>query len=337
MHRIIALSVCVVVGCGDSSSDDDGPGITSKIGTFEIPFAGRPRLDLLFVVDNSSAMTQYQSQLVASYAKFADTLATTNGGQPDLQIAVTTGDPASGGVLRTAASVNGAILIDGVRDGVRVQNYTGTLGTALTELLDAGISGATSQELLGAIPRALDQNPTFVREYSYLAVVVIAASDDAASSDVMAVANELKNRLSASRDLIVVGVYARPAPRLDSFLAQFPYRNAYTAIDAADPSAGLAELTYYKTTLGAPCLAWAPLDIDPDTAGAQYECSVVETVVERGAETLLPRCGSEQPCWDFVPDPINCFLGDHLLLRVDRAEAGAPYEASIVKGECLIE
>ena len=330
----IALCVCLLVGCGDPPSD--GPGITSKIGVFEIPIAGRPRLDLLFVVDDSSEMTRYQAQLVASYSKFADTLAGVQGGTPDINVAVTTGDPAAGGALRTASSVSGPVLIDGMRDGVRIQNYTGTLGAAMTELLDAGTAGATGQHVLDAIPLALDQNAMLVREHAYLAVVLIAASDDASSVEVAALAAELKARRSDPSTLLMIGVYAQPAPRLDAFLEQFPYRNAHTAIDASDPSAGLRDLTYFKTTLGSPCLEWTPFDVDPEMVGGQYECSVVETT-DSGIETLLPRCGSEQPCWDFVPDPLNCLSGEHLGLRIERGFAGNPYEHTIVRGQCLIE
>src|SRR5690242_8702684 len=105
--RCLAVTMCLLAACDDSSGG--GPGVTSEVGTFEIPTAGRSSLDLLFVVDNGPQMATYRDPLLAHYPEIADVLATVPYGQPDLQLAVATADPANGGALRTVPSVDGAL------------------------------------------------------------------------------------------------------------------------------------------------------------------------------------------------------------------------------------
>src|SRR5262249_724430 len=148
------------------------------------------------------------------------------------------------------------------------------LPAAITALIDAGTAGGGPRPL-DVIPLALDGEPELVREYPYLAIVVIAGADDASSAEVAAMANALKNRKTDPTHTVGVRIYPRPAPRLDALLDQFPNRSAYSAIDAADPTEAFASLLDYpRVSLGAPCPDWTPLDTDPVTDGVQPECSV---------------------------------------------------------------
>ncbi len=313
--------------------------MSSRVGVFEFPTSGRSKLDLLFVIDSSTAMAPYREHLVMQFPRFADALTLVGGGMPDVNIAFASADFAAGGELRTSPRVDGAYIIDGLRDGVRVQNYTGDLGSLLAELADVGATQSAPPRPLDVVPLALAQ-ADFVREHAYLAVVVVAATDDASTAAVQDVVAALKSMKSDPASVLAFGVYAAPAPRLDAFLAGFPNRATFTPIDAEDPSEGFADIvTIHRTTGGVPCIEWRPADVDPDTTGEQYDCVIDQRDYATGMSTILPRCGatSDLPCWDIETDTQSCFLDDHLRFVLDRGMQGIPYEGALIHGECVIE
>jgi hypothetical protein len=331
------LVACALGACTESPPGTGGPNVTSRIGEFTLWVGGRGKLDVLFVVDRSPQMAPYQAGVLGAFPRFAEILAAIPGGAPDLNIAVASGDLADGGALRTSAHVDGSFVIDGWRNGARAQNYTGELGSALAELADVGITGDSQPRLLDVVPLALAA-PEFVREHAYLAVVVIAASDDASTIAVDALATQLKQLKADPAKVLVIGIYPKPADRLDALLAAFPNRSDHTPIDANDLGVAFRIISQlHAVTLGIPCLDWAPLDLDPVTEGGQYDCSVEHTADDLSAN-ILARCGGGAlPCWDIVVDPMSCQHGDGFRAVFEHGALGLPWEHATLRGQCLIE
>jgi hypothetical protein len=104
-----------------------------------------------------------------------------------------------------------------------------------------------------------------------------------------------------------------PATRLMEFLQYFPNRNTAVTICQPDLSGGLSVIAeLLKTALGNPCIEGQLADVDPETAGIQYDCSV-SYVTNQGkptqTETILPACNptdSNVPCWKIDSDPMGC-------------------------------
>ncbi len=127
---------------------------------------------------------------------------------------------------------------------------------------------------------------------------------------------------------------ATPSVRLSYFLEQFPQRNVATSVCAEDYSDALSELaTLQATILGVPCIEGS-LDIDPVTAGIQYDC-VVSDVRRDGdqlvEEIILDECppdgpvAGDFPCWWIEHDPRVCpDTETGTILRVERSSATVP-------------
>lgn len=126
-----------------------------------------------------------------------------------------------------------------------------------------------------------------------------------------------------------------PAVRMKSFLDQFPDRNAFASACQSDLSGALTQLAaLIRNVMGSPCFDVPLADVDPATAGAQYDCSVSD-VINPGAanqrETVLPACNNvslprdstNKPCWSIQTDTVNCTAEPNLTLKVERNEAPA--------------
>jgi hypothetical protein len=330
--RVFIVIMCMLTACTEPATE--GPGVSSRVGTFEYSMAGRSRLDILVMVDDSTAMAPYRERAVAELAEIGAILDQLPGGTPDVNIGVTT---AAGGAFRTAGSVDGDWIVDGMRDGVRTQNFTGTLGSAIATLVDVGATGTGAVQALDIMAQPLAA-AGFLRDRAYLLLAIVAASDDASTIGVDAAVTSLKAMKADPLDVIVAGIVPPSAPRLDAFLSSFPNRATSTSIDADDytPAFDLIE-QLQRTVLGVPCIEFTPLDVDPDTEGPQYDCNIEDRRVVEGT-VRLPQCtGSNQPCWNFVAEPINCTYGSGLAFRLDRGSTGLPYDGTVIHGECLIE
>ncbi len=115
-----------------------------------------------------------------------------------------------------------------------------------------------------------------------------------------------------------------PPTRIQFFLDQFPNRTTSTNICQADLSGGLqliAELL--KAAIGDPCINGILADVDPNTAGDQYDCQVSYVMnfgKPNAVETVLPECDAAQsvkPCWHLIPDATKCPTGSNLILKVE--------------------
>lgn len=129
---------------------------------------------------------------------------------------------------------------------------------------------------------------------------------------------------------------ADPPVRIKQFLDSFPERSTFSTICQQDLSGGLAQIAQLlKLALGDPCIEGTLADVDPNTPGAQYECSVSD-VLHFGkvneSETVLPECNNagspasstNKPCWSIQVDAAQCTSKLNQILRVERDTAPAP-------------
>ena len=139
---------------------------------------------------------------------------------------------------------------------------------------------------------------------------------------------------------------ADPPTRIKFFLDQFPNRSTFTSICQQNLSGGLQLIAQLlKTAIGDPCIEGKLADVDPETAGVQYDCSVSDVTNARKpnqSEKILPACkeGSpgmytNMPCWRIATDMANCMKAPHHVLKIERAEAPPP--ETIVFANCVTE
>jgi hypothetical protein len=224
-----------------------------------------------------------------------------------------------------------------MRDGVRVRNYTGDLGSALVQLADVGATATSAPRPFDVLPLALDA-PGFLRANAPLGVVMINGTDDASTTTAQDIAVQLKIAKTDPANVMVFGIHPQPAPRLDDFFSRFPNRAGVTPIDAVDLSEGFRMIQQLYRTVGlAACLYTPPIDVDPETPGQHYECAV--EVFDNAAKTsaLWKRCDQNvKPCWDVRPDPGWC-SGEYLRLVIDFGPEKLPYDGGEIRGQCLAE
>jgi len=138
---------------------------------------------------------------------------------------------------------------------------------------------------------------------------------------------------------------ADPPIRLKSFLDQFPNRSTFVSICQSSLQGGLQQIAeLLKSVVGNPCIEGKLADVDPNTAGAQYDCSV-SAIQKSGTadqvETVLPACvpdsdaAANSPCWRLITDDTKCTAGDHVLLKVEGQDA-LPTDTHIV-ANCVTE
>jgi hypothetical protein len=329
---------------------DDGPsggGTTGEthVESYHLPAQQAPKLDLLFVIDDTTAMASHQTALQALPAMVEAGLASSTGVVAHYHLGVVTTDSATSGNLRTSSSVQGTFINhDEGTFGGSPNNYTGSLGAALTSLFPSSATSNAQNRPLATMRAALDANAAnagFRRSDAYLGMVTITASDDASSGTPEEYASFLKTAQSDPTNVIVSGVIPSGASRISTFHAQFPNRNDVSSIDSTDYSGALdmfAQL--YKTTLGYACNK-EPADVDATTPGPQYDCSFI--YLDGSAEHLLPQCGNtSQPCWELVvADPQICTdpaTRAHLQTRgftSSTSASGDPYHPE-VRGQCVV-
>lgn len=128
---------------------------------------------------------------------------------------------------------------------------------------------------------------------------------------------------------------ADPSTRLVQFLNEFPNRNTFQTICQQDLSGALTQIAQLlRTVIGTPCIEGNLADVDPETPGPQYDCSVSDVRNYGKAnqtESVLPQCNNDadpaastnKPCWSIQTDQMNCTAAPHLTLKIERDEAPA--------------
>jgi hypothetical protein len=167
-------------------------------------------LDLLFVVDNSSATSDEQTVFAANFPKFVQTLDAFPGGRPNLHIGVVDStvdigntnygpgcpspDPGDDGLLVNTPRITGCSPPTGrfITDiasstGGRTTNYSGTLDAAFSCIAQIGSTGCGFEAQLEGMKRALDgsrlENAGFLRPDANLAIMILTDEDDCSVAD----------------------------------------------------------------------------------------------------------------------------------------------------------
>lgn len=124
---------------------------------------------------------------------------------------------------------------------------------------------------------------------------------------------------------------ADPPTRIKFLLDQFPNRSTFTTICKADLTDGLVLIAQLlKSVIGDPCIEGKLSDVDPNTPGPQYDCSVSDVTNQGKAnqtETIIPQCdanASNKPCWRIDTDVMNCPNSDNFVLKIERVESPPP-------------
>ncbi len=129
---------------------------------------------------------------------------------------------------------------------------------------------------------------------------------------------------------------ADPPTRIKFLLDQFPNRSTFTTICQQNLSDGLVLIAQLlKSVIGDPCIAGKLADVDPNTPGPQYDCSVSDVTnfgKANQSEKVLAQCNdaaSNKPCWRIVKDAALCptSMGtnpDNFILKIERAESPPP-------------
>jgi hypothetical protein len=180
---------------------------TTHVGRPPGAAAAEPKkLDVLFVIDDSTALDKLQEAVVTSFDRFLAPIATSASGMPDLHVGVVSANVGAGGydidgceglgddgVLQNTphgmcTPPNGRYIEDiAAPDGTRVRNYTGEIGDAFTCIARLGIGGCGFEQHLESMKRALDghraENEGFLREGSYLVVIIFGDEDDCSAAD----------------------------------------------------------------------------------------------------------------------------------------------------------
>ena len=144
---------------------------------------------------------------------------------------------------------------------------------------------------------------------------------------------------------------AAPPIRLAAFLREFANRNSITSICTANLSDALRNIAeLLKLAIGNPCLQRALSDRDPRTAcdgatgaGCEYECSVMDVRnpnSDNREEQVIESCarnGNTPPCWQIVPNLMECPTApDNLSIVVNRGGT-APPSGTFLEVQCVTE
>lgn len=131
---------------------------------------------------------------------------------------------------------------------------------------------------------------------------------------------------------------ADPPIRLQFFLDQFPNRSTFATICQKNLSGGLQQIgELLKTVIGDPCIEGKLADVDPNTGGAQYECSVSRVTGDE--EKIVPACPGPlptDPCWRIATDAASCPNSDHLVLKIDNQDRIMEQDSHIL-ANCVTE
>jgi hypothetical protein len=294
MWRLIAI-VGLFTACTEASPPV--PASSSHVTVHEIAENRPPRLDLLIVVDNTTAMAPYQARMAMLPKLIETTVQATALGRLDVRIAVVTND----GLLRRTASVaDPFIAFQTDFDLVTTTNYQGTLEDTLGALMKVDATNDGPSQPFAAQRRALEnQLDGFLREGASLGVLTISAVDDASPLLVSEYVTWLKSLEPDPSRVYLTGIYAKPSTRLDELYGSFPDHSLTISIDDSDyrPAIEAFEQVIKTNLLG---LCWTASDVDLDVAGSQYDCTFTAEI--HGVERALPPCASagDQFCWQLV-------------------------------------
>jgi hypothetical protein len=335
------LGALLAIGCGSPPAEPtcgDGSCSSEKTVTWaQVASESDLVLDVLFIVDDTSAIAGSRDLLGAAYPQIAQLFEGFPGGLPSIHLGVAAAslgappscDVATGGPPPTrAGACGGSDANQFLSTGPCGQDpsFTGSFSDALSCLADLGTGGCTptrplavAREILEASSVAGSGWTDFLRPSATLLLVFAAGQDDASGpandlTDVAAFASYLR-ALKSDPDYQILVLATAPssactnplatvAPRLSAFVSDFGFDGLGAC--TADLAAGLDLLLSPKVQpFSAPrCLAGIR-DVDPATPELQADCVVDERVSATDgfrSDSLLQSCDvSAPPCWVFAP------------------------------------
>ena len=290
-----------------------------------------PKVDVLFVIDSSAAMTPYEAQVRQTLQVVAQTAEQRlRGPRANLHVGVLTADLGDAGAMRHTSGVDGTYMIDRYTPSVDMRNYQGAFADTMLALTDVGTAGSSTAQPLEAIELALGdpQNAGFLRDDAKLAIVILAAEDDASTGDPAEYRAFVQGLKPDADDAMIAVAAPDGATRLAAFAAgkiapltgegvvDFVFQNACVP----DASGEGNPWTCFDTDL---------LDSDPAQYGVQPSC------VASDSGGSYPACGDESatPCWRIETNTGEC--GEGLRFTIDRGAEDPPSLMNQVTVECI--
>jgi hypothetical protein len=345
-RAVLALST-LVAACGNSLP---GPCEDGSCGTqvsvrkmFQLGFSRR--LDLLFVVDDTSAIGPHADAKAAGLAAIAQRFLEPG---PDVSLHVGfvragTCDTSTRGAACGVAAPEQFLSLEWCRTITNCNSGTGW-ADAFTCLGDLGATNCGPAQPLAATLGALTGAPRagwegFLRRDAYLMVVIIAGADDASGppgspTPVEAIANALK-ALKPDPSQVLVSLIGPAnctademhAPRLESFVNQFGANGLRLPVCSGQWPVAFDRVLSDTGEALIPCLQNVR-DLDLDTPGLQPECIAEShslTPDQSIVNAPLPFCDdSPPPCLRLDPPGPYCNGYHAIIMRAaDWCEAAA--------------
>lgn len=218
-----------------------GVGVTGSRQTDRFTQADKPKVDQLFVIDNSGSMTDKQGQLAASAHSF---LAQALADHLDFHIAVTTTGliPASGGWTMCPGGAQGGengrfFPVDGSSPRILdpgTPNLESAFATNMQvgtcHWLEQGLGGAKaalSQPLVDEVddpttPQPNDGNAGFLRPDARLSIVVVSDSDDQSPGEVADYLNFFRGLKGGREDQFIFSTITTPDDKANCVSGESP-------------------------------------------------------------------------------------------------------------------
>jgi hypothetical protein len=355
MTRAVLACTALAAGCGDSlpgPCEDGSCGTQVSVKkTFQIGV--NRRLDVLFVIDDTSAMAPHADALAAGMTATANRILEN---APKVSLHV--------GFVRAGtcdASTRGAACGVGAPEQFlrsewcnTISNYEGGWVDASACLADFGTTNCGPAQPLATTVAALAGPPragweAFLRPDAYLMVVIVAAADDASGptgspTSVVALANALKalkpDPFQVLVSLIGPGDCApneAHAPRLESFVNEFGANGVILGLCSGQWPVVFDRVFFsYGEDFGPPCLRQVR-DLDLDLPGLQPACVAESHVLAPDHSIVnapLPFCDDgPPPCLRLDPGGGQC-TGYYLTIQgsLDWCEADGAMNFTV---ECL--
>ena len=206
-HRRATFVFTIALAAGCTSRTFEAPAIRPAVSVRNVQtYHQNDKLDLLFMIDDSSSMDKMQTKLKEQLPLFMQVLQNAPGGLPDIHIAVVSSDmgiPSDAtipsctrygdqGMFR--ASAQDACLATTLAPGATflsssggISNFTGSISDVFQCIALLGASGCGFENQLASIDRALGadgqgpaptQNASFLRDDAILAIVLLTNEDD---------------------------------------------------------------------------------------------------------------------------------------------------------------
>lgn len=273
----------------------------------------RPKIDILFVMDNSGSMTSHQRNLSNNIDIFLNEISKI---KVDYQIGVITTDEDDDGELRGTGYEK--IITPTTPGGLTILRFNltaGTNGSGLEKVFDP-IQQALSPSMLSGY------NAGFIRPEAYLAVIAITDADDQSemmtSTTMMNFLNILKGgheKILSYGIIVPSGVTGcprdeGPPKKLESFLSMtINAKNSSNIMNLCDPQFGLKLAGFSK-------------DIVKYVSGTVKlaQLPILDSIRVYFGKLLLPP--DMKTGWYFEPATNSVVLGSDIVIDVDSPDFG---------------